>query len=48
MFYKHSRTSKVVVLIVYIDDIILTSSDIKVIEAIKGRQDKEFEIKVCS
>ena len=45
MFYKHSREGKVVVLIVYMDDIILTGDDIFELDRMKKALAREFEIK---
>lgn len=45
MFTKISATKKIVVLIVYIDDIILTSSDVEEIIQLKKNLSLEFEIK---
>ena len=45
MFYKHSREGKIVVLIVYVDDIILTSDDSLELERLKKALIREFEIK---
>ena len=45
MFYKHSREGKIVVLIVYVDDIILTSDDSLELEKLKKTLTREFEIK---
>lgn len=44
MFYKHSRSGKLVVLIFYIDDIILTEDDFEEIETLK-KLTGDFEIK---
>ncbi|RVW35065.1 Retrovirus-related Pol polyprotein from transposon RE1 [Vitis vinifera] len=48
MFYKHSREGKIVVLIVYVDDIILTSDDSLELERLKKALTREFEIKDLS
>ena len=45
IFYKHSETGKLTILIVYVDDIILTGDDAREIETLKGRLATEFEIK---
>ena len=45
MFYRHSETGKLAILIVYVDDIILTGDDAREIETLKGRLATEFEIK---
>ena len=45
MFYKHSTTSKIVILIAYVDDIILTSNDAGELEVLKKFLAREFEIK---
>ncbi|KAJ9682786.1 hypothetical protein PVL29_018666 [Vitis rotundifolia] len=45
MFYKHSNEGKVVILIVYVDDIVLTGDDCNELEKLKGRLVEEFEIK---
>ena len=45
MFYKHSREGKVAILIVYVDDIILTGDDIGELEILKKGLAKDFEIK---
>ena len=43
--FTHSKEGKVAVLIVYVDDIILTGSDHKELRELKGKLAKEFEIK---
>ena len=48
MFYEHSREGKIVVLIVYVDDIILTSDDSLELERLKKALTREFEIKDLS
>ena len=45
MLYKHSKDGKISILIVYVDDIVLTSSDKKKLERLKRRLATEFEIK---
>ncbi|KAL6331701.1 hypothetical protein AAG906_016697 [Vitis piasezkii] len=45
MFYKHSNEGKVVILIVYVDNIVLTRDDCNQLEKLKGKLVKEFEIK---
>lgn len=45
MFYKHSKEGKVAILIVYVDDIVLTGSDHCELEALKKKLAEEFEIK---
>ncbi|RVW85258.1 Retrovirus-related Pol polyprotein from transposon RE1 [Vitis vinifera] len=45
MFYKHSNEGKVVILIVYVDDIVLTGDDCNELEKLKGKLAEEFEIK---
>lgn len=45
MFYKHSTKGKFVVLIVYVDDIILTSDDIEKLARLKRKLAEDFEIK---
>ena len=45
LFYMHSKEGKVAVLIVYIDDIILTGDDCEQLEHLKKFLAKEFEIK---
>lgn len=45
MFYKHSREGKIVVLIVYVDDIILIGDDNPKLERLKKALTREFEIK---
>ena len=43
--YKHSVDGKIVMLIVYIDDIILTGDDIDGLEKLKRALANEFEVK---
>ena len=45
MFYKYSRKGKIVVLIVHVDDIILTGDDSLELERLKKALTREFEIK---
>ncbi|RVW27193.1 Retrovirus-related Pol polyprotein from transposon RE1 [Vitis vinifera] len=45
MFYKHSNEGKVVILIVYVDDIVLTEDDCNELEKLKRKLAEEFEIK---
>uniref|UniRef100_F6HBQ8 ABC-type xenobiotic transporter n=1 Tax=Vitis vinifera TaxID=29760 RepID=F6HBQ8_VITVI len=45
MFYKHSNEDKVAILIVYVDDIVLTRDDCNELEKLKGKLAEEFEIK---
>ena len=45
MFYKHSSDNKIVILIVYADDVILTGDNIMELEKLKGLLAKEFQIK---
>ena len=45
MFYKHSVDGKIVILIVYVDDIIFTRDDIDRMEKLKGVLANEFEVK---
>ncbi|RVX14578.1 Retrovirus-related Pol polyprotein from transposon RE1 [Vitis vinifera] len=45
MFYKHSNEGKIVILIVYVDDIVLTGDDCNELEKLKGKLAEEFEIK---
>ena len=45
MFYKHNRQGKVAILIVYVDDIVLTGDDNEELERLKKRLAAEFEIK---
>ena len=45
MFYKHSRYGKIVILIVYVDDTILTDHDNVELEKLKKKLANDFEIK---
>ena len=44
-FTKHSSSGKVMILIVYVDDIVLTGDDLEEIGKLKCNMAKEFEIK---
>jgi hypothetical protein len=44
MFYKHSEEGKIDILIVYVDDIILTGDDNVELERLKKKLDNDFEI----
>ena len=44
-FFKHSKNGKISILIVYVDDIILTDSDMHEMVNLKQLIAKEFEIK---
>jgi hypothetical protein len=44
VFYKHSGR-KIVVLVVYVDDIIITGDDEVEIKCLKGKLSREFEVK---
>ena len=46
MFHKHIDGCKVTILIVYLDDIILTGNDFVEMENLKRQFAKEFEIKI--
>ena len=46
MFYKHSREGKIVVLLVYVDDIILTGDNSVELERLKKALTREFKIKI--
>ena len=46
MFYKHSREGKIVVLLVYVDDIILTGENSLELERLKKALTHEFKIKI--
>ena len=48
MFFKHSANGKITVLILYVDDIILTGDNIEEQEQMKKVLAKEFEIKDLS
>ena len=45
MFYKHPSERRVAVLIVYVDDIILTRDDVFELDRLKKDLDRAFEIK---
>ena len=45
MFYKHSIDGKIAILIVYVDDIILTGNDTIEIRNLKRILASEFEVK---
>ena len=45
MFYKHSNEGQVAILIVYVDDIVLTGNDCNELEKLKGKLVEKFEIK---
>ena len=45
MFYKHSSERRVTILIVYVDDIILTKDDVVELDRLKKALACEFEIK---
>ena len=45
LFFKHSTTSRIAILIVYVDDIILTRDDNEEREELKKTLENEFEIK---
>lgn len=45
MFYKHSRYGKIVILIGYVDDTILTDHDNVELEKLKRKLANDFEIK---
>ena len=45
LFYKHSTMGKIAILIVYVDDIILTGNDAEELKALKKFLAREFEIK---
>lgn len=45
MFYKHSKEGKIAILIVYVDDIILTGDDSPELKRLKERLAEEFKIK---
>ena len=45
MFYKHSEKGKISILIVYVDDIILTGDDLEELADLKRRMAQDLEIK---
>ena len=45
LFFRHSLNGKITILIVYVDDIILTRNDLEEMESLKGDMAREFEIK---
>ena len=45
MFYKHSKKCKISILIVYVNDIILTGDDLEELVYLKRRMAQDFEIK---
>lgn len=45
MFIKHSDDGKIAILIVYVDDIILTRDNVTEMDRLKKSLDLEFEIK---
>ena len=45
MFYKHSNDGKIAILIVYVDDIVLTGDDCDELAKLKKKLAEEFEIK---
>src|SRR3954462_15756130 len=42
MFYRHSKT-RITILTVYVDDIVITGDDVEEIQKLKKRLGKEFE-----
>jgi Reverse transcriptase (RNA-dependent DNA polymerase) len=44
LFYKHNQ-GRVIILIIYVDDMIITGNDTKEIESLEERLSKEFEMK---
>jgi len=44
MFFKYSEEGKIDILIVYVDDIILTDDDNVELERLKKKLDNDFEI----
>lgn len=44
MFYKHLEEGKIDILIVYVDDIIMTGNDNVKLERLKRKLDNDFEI----
>ena len=45
LFYKHSKDGKIAILIVYMDDVIVTGNDHVELEALKKYLAAEFELK---
>ena len=45
MFYKHSKKGKIAILIVYVDDIILTGDDLEGLACLKEKMAQDFKIK---
>ena len=45
MFFKHSSNGKIVILIVYVDDVILTGEDVNELNKLKSFLTQELEIK---
>jgi transposase InsO family protein len=45
LFFKHSHEGKIAILIVYVDDIIMTGDDVNEISDLKRRLEAEFDIK---
>ena len=45
IFHRHSREGKVAILIVYVDDIILTGDDFEELKRLKKRLVTDFKIK---
>lgn len=45
MFYKHNKKDKITILIVYVDNIVLTGDDIEELERLKKKLVATFEIK---
>ena len=45
LFMKYSSQEKIIALILYVDDIIVTGDDLEVIVQLKKSLSKEFEIK---
>ncbi|CAN1127242.1 Retrovirus-related Pol polyprotein from transposon TNT 1-94 [Linum perenne] len=45
MFVRHSKDDKITILIVYVDDIIITGSDSEEIQKLKFKLSQEFELK---
>lgn len=45
LFYKHGKEGKVTILIVYVDNIVLTGNDSEELERLKRRLATNFEIK---